>query len=175
MNRYLKLINKMFEITQAKSLTLSALEKDNYNILSDRYDSYPVFIKINNDYENNIWGHVKYESVDKYYLIDICEKRNINIDDCGFLLTSALEILYNIDTRFSPGLKIIKKENKYQLIRSVIVEEFDWADDYWSEIECPQCQYQEDIEYFNEEWVEENYIGYYIYHCPKCEYTFKEN
>jgi len=175
MNRYLRLINKMFEITQAKSLTLSALDKDRNNILSDRYNSYPVFIKIDDDYKENIWGHVKYESVDKYYLIDIIENRNINKDEAGLLLVSALEILYNLDTEFRPGLEIVKKDNKFKLIRHVIKQEWDWANDYWSEIECPKCEYQEDVEYFNEEWVEENHIGYYIYHCPKCEHVFKES
>lgn len=176
MSKYFKLIDDMFKFTGADELNISADERK-FDIFSEFHECYPVWITINNNHKNHIWGYVKYETKNNIYVCkQVCGTNKFNEDDCKKLLSCALEILYNIDTELKHGLTITKNinEDDYKITRNVIKKEQDWASTYWDEyIQCPKCNYDEVEEEFNQEWVGEEFNGYYIYHCPNCEYSFK--
>ncbi len=176
MNKYFKLIDNIFKHTKADKLNLSANE-ERFEMFSELHECHPVWITINDKHENHIWGYVKYkEENEKYVCKKVCGTNIFNKDDCKKLLSCALEILYNIDTELKQGITIIKNVNEddYRITRNVIKQEFDWASAYWDEyIQCPKCNYDEVEEEFNQEWVGEEFNGYYIYHCPCCEHSFK--
>jgi len=174
MSKYFKLIDDIFNFTGADELKLIALEK-RFDIFSELHDHYAVWIDINNKNKKEIWGYVKYECKDnKYICKQVCETNKFNENDCHKLLSCALEILYNIDTELKYGITIKKYKDDYKIIRNVIKEEQDLASEYWNKyIECPKCNYDENENEFLQEWVGEDFNGYYIYHCPSCEHSFK--
>jgi hypothetical protein len=174
MSKYFKLIDEMFKYTKADKLELSALE-ERYDIFSELHEHRPVWITINDDRENQIWGYVKreYEN-NKYICKQVIETNNFTEDDCDKLLSCALEILYNIDTELKWGITITKYKDDFKIIRNIIKQEYDWASDYWDKyIQCPKCECDENEKEFQQEWVGEDFNGYYIYHCPGCEHSFK--